>query len=80
VRAQIRGPDPDKNDPGEIAEGWYRIEGSNLLRVEDKQPRSLGTATLQPGDNAEAAARKILRESRHGSFYDPIRCLPVFRD
>jgi hypothetical protein len=42
---------------------------SNSLRVEDRRPPA-----LRPGDDAEAAARKILREShgRHGSFYDPI--------
>jgi hypothetical protein len=34
----------------------------------------LGTQLLRPGDDIEAAARKILREShgRHSSFYDPI--------
>jgi hypothetical protein len=73
VRAQVRRPDPEKDDPGEIKEGQYRVEG-NLLRVQDMQGRSLGTATLRPGDDIEAAARKILREAhgRHGSFYDPI--------
>jgi hypothetical protein len=68
------GADPEiKDDPGEIKEGQYRIEG-DLLRVEDKEGRPLGRARLRPGDDAEAAARKILREShgRHGSFYDPI--------
>ena len=48
VRAQVRSPDPDNDEPGEIKEGQYRIEG-NLLRVEDKEGRSLGTATLRPG-------------------------------
>ena len=70
ARAEIRRPVPDKNNP-EIKEGQYRVEG-NLLRVEDKQGRSLGTAVLRPGDDIEAAARKILRESqgRHGAFHD----------
>jgi hypothetical protein len=69
VRAQVRSPDPDRNDPGEIKEGQYRVEG-DLLRVQDLEGRSLGTAMLQPGDDADAAARKTLREShgRHGSF------------
>lgn len=47
---------------------------TDLLRVEDMQGRALGTATLQPGDGIDGAARKILRENhgRHGAFYDPI--------
>jgi hypothetical protein len=73
VRAQVRRPDPEKNDPGEIGEGVFTVEG-NRLHVEDLQGRELGTQLLRPGDDIEAAARKILREShgRHSSFYDPI--------
>jgi hypothetical protein len=35
-----------------------------------------GTATLQPGENAEIAVRKLLREKhgKHLSFYHSIRC------
>ena len=44
------GADPEiKDDPGEIKEGQYRIEG-DLLRVEDKEGRPLGRARLRPGD------------------------------
>jgi|SRR5215475_2755506 len=34
----------------------------------------LGLETIRPGDDAEAAARRILREKhgKHFSFYDPI--------
>jgi hypothetical protein len=74
VRATVRRPDPEKDDPGQIKEGWHRLEG-DLLRVEDNQGRSLGTATIREGDDVVAAARKILREShgRHGAFYDVIK-------
>ena len=37
------------------------------------QSRPLGTATLQPGDDAKGAARKIIREKHdRGAFNDPI--------
>jgi hypothetical protein len=74
VRCTVRGPDPDKGDPGQIIEGSYAVIG-NLLRVFDDAERELGVETIQPGDNAEAAARRVLRE-KHGKhlwFYDPIR-------
>jgi hypothetical protein len=32
----------------------------------------LAALTVNPGDNVEATARKILREKRASSFYDPI--------
>jgi hypothetical protein len=34
----------------------------------------LGSEALKPGDDAEAAARRVLREKhgKHLSFYDPI--------
>ena len=73
VRCPVRGPDPDKGDPGQIIEASYTVSG-NLLRVYDDGGRELGTARLQPGDDVESAARRILRE-KHGkklSFYDPI--------
>jgi len=47
----------------------------NLLSVEENEGRALGAATVQPGDDLEAAARVVVRENhgRHGAFYDPIR-------
>jgi hypothetical protein len=74
IRAQVRRPDPEKNDPGEIKEGRCRLEG-DLLHVEDLEGRRLSLQPLLPGDDIEAAARKVLREkhNRHGAFYDPIR-------
>jgi len=73
VWATVRRPNPERNDPGEIREGWYRTE-DQLLHVQDDRGNSLRRDRLQPGDNIDAAARKILRETHdhHGAFYAPI--------
>lgn len=59
-----------------IAEGRFCVLGGEL-HVEDAEGRRLGTQVLRPGDNAEIAAKKILREKhdKHSEFYAPIRCL-----
>jgi hypothetical protein len=73
VRCTVRRPDPDKLDPGQIIEASYTVTG-NLLRVFDDGERELGVETIQPGDDAEPAARKVLREKhgKHLSFYNRI--------
>ena len=73
VWVTVRRPNPERNDPGEIREGWYRTE-DQLLHVRDDRGNSLRRERLQPGDNIDAAARKILRETHdhHGAFYAPI--------
>jgi len=45
-----------------------------LLSVYDDRERPLGTATVRPEDDLEAAARQVIREKhgKHVSFYDPI--------
>jgi hypothetical protein len=74
VCCTVRRPDPDKGDPGQIIEASYTVTGS-LLHVYDDGERELGTATLQPGDYAEAAAPRVLREKhgKHLSFYNRIK-------
>jgi hypothetical protein len=59
VRCTVRGPDPDKGDPGQIIEGSYAVIG-NLLRVFDDAERELGVETIQPGDNAEGSGASCL--------------------
>jgi len=69
----VRRPNPERNDHGEIREGWYRTEG-DLVHVQDERNNTLRRERLQPGDNIEAAARKALRDTHnhHGAFYAPI--------
>jgi hypothetical protein len=69
VRVTVRPP--TENDPGAIVEGQYRIVNGNL-EVTDLQGRSLGTQSINAGDDAEAAARAVLRKKRGRGFNDPI--------
>ncbi|PWT79338.1 MAG: hypothetical protein C5B58_13655 [Acidobacteria bacterium] len=73
IRCTVRLPDPEKDDPGQIIEGSYSLS-DGVLRIFDDTGRLLGTDTLQPGDDAVHAARKILKEKRgkHLGFYDRI--------
>jgi hypothetical protein len=63
VHAQTRGADPERGDPGEIAEGSYTISGG-MVRVRDDQDRDLGSEVLRPGDDPKAIARSILRTKK----------------
>jgi hypothetical protein len=71
VWVQVRPSDPERNDPGQIAEGTYTIS-DGMIRVEDLQGKRLGSEVLTPGADPDSLARKILREKRPGGFYDPI--------
>jgi hypothetical protein len=68
---------PSETNPGgAIAEGLYRVE-EGMVKVADLQGRLLGTQPIKPGDDVEAAARKILREKKASAFYDPIQYPPL---
>jgi hypothetical protein len=71
VWVQARPPDPERNDPGEIAEGTYTIS-EGMIRVSNMQGRPLGTQMLKPGEEPDSVARRLLREKRPSGFYDPI--------
>jgi hypothetical protein len=70
VWTQIKPPSED-NPGGIIAEGTFTVS-DGTIRVEDTQGRPLGSEILQPGDDAKAVARRLLREKRGGSFWDPL--------
>jgi hypothetical protein len=72
VWVQIRGPDPDRNDPGEIAEARYAVL-NNVLYVEDPHGRRLGVQDITAEEDAGAVARGIARKKLGGNqFYAPI--------
>jgi hypothetical protein len=71
VWATVERPS-ETNPGGAIVEGSYRVE-DGMVKVADLQGRLLGTQPIKPGDDAEAAARKILREKKASAFYDPIQ-------
>jgi hypothetical protein len=61
----------DRNPGGAIVEGFYRVE-DGMLKVADQQGHLLDALTVNPGDDVEATARRILREKRASSFFNPI--------
>jgi hypothetical protein len=72
VWVQIRGPDHERNDPGEIAEARYAVLNGSLY-VEDAQGQRLGVQELGAGEDAAAVARGIARKKLGGNqFYRPI--------
>jgi hypothetical protein len=71
ITVQIRAPD-EREPAGVIARGSYRHTDTKV-RVYDERGDLLGGADLRPGDNVEAAAKKLLREKHGGGrFYHPI--------
>jgi hypothetical protein len=70
------GP-PDERSCGIIVEGAYAVCG-NELHVRNDHEGKLWTVAIEPGDNAEIAARRLLREKfgQHHSFNQPIHYPP----
>jgi hypothetical protein len=72
VWVQIRSPDHERNDPGEIAEARYAVS-NGLIYVEDAEGRRLGVQELAAGEDAAAVARGIARRKLGGEkFFAPI--------
>jgi hypothetical protein len=72
IIAQIRAPDYERGDQGEVAEGTYSVYG-NVVHVDDMEGRSLGGQVLRPEDNPASVARAILRTTKApGQFWAPI--------
>jgi hypothetical protein len=72
IIVQVRPPDPERGDHGEVAEGTYTITG-NVVRVEDMEGRSLGGQVLRPTDNPATVARAILRTTKAPEpFWGPL--------
>jgi hypothetical protein len=60
VQVQIR-PCHDDDDAGEIAEGWFSIDGK-VLTVTDASGKYVGSHALLKGEDARVVAKKVLRE------------------
>jgi hypothetical protein len=62
----------DERDSGIVAEGRFAVHGKTLY-VKDQQGKMF-SQDIKPGDNAEHAARRLLKEKhgQHGEFYSPI--------
>jgi hypothetical protein len=62
LRAQLKRPDPDRDDPGQIAEGRYAIVDGRVC-VEDARGRMF-TERLGPDDDPAAVARRLRHHLR----------------
>jgi hypothetical protein len=72
IIVQVRPPDCERGDHGEVAEGTYTVAG-NVVRVEDMEGRSLGGQVLRPTDDPRVVARAILRTTKTPEpFWNPI--------
>ena len=50
----------DDDDPGEIAEGWFSIDGK-VLTVTDANGRHVGSRAMLEGEDARVVAKQLLR-------------------
>jgi hypothetical protein len=61
VWAQVRRC-TDNDDPGEIAEGWFSIDGSKVVTVTNKNGKYVGRRAMLEGEDARVVAKQLLRE------------------
>ena len=50
----------DDDDPGEIAEGWFSIDGK-VVTVTDANGRHVGSRAMLEGEDARVVAKQLLR-------------------
>ena len=74
VKVTIRNG--DDNDPGEIAEAWYKIE-DGLLVLRDRDDKFITSRGLLKGEDPAVLARILLRERAPTEFQQPIRYKPL---
>jgi hypothetical protein len=51
----------DEDDPGQIAEGWYSIDGK-VVTVTNASGKYVGSRTMLKGEDARVVAKQLLRE------------------
>jgi len=69
VRATISPQ--SEGHPGILIEGTYTLSNGSV-QVFDMRGALLGTEPVQPGDDIEAVARRLLRKGAAPSFYRPL--------
>jgi hypothetical protein len=60
VQVQVRQCQDD-DDPGEIAEGWFSIDGG-VVTVTNARGKYVGSRALLKGEDARVVAKRLLRE------------------
>ena len=53
----------DADDPGEVREGWYSVEGKSVT-VTDTRGKYVGSRTMRKGEDARVVAKQLLRERK----------------
>jgi hypothetical protein len=53
----------DDEDPGEVAEGWFSIDGK-VLTVTDTNGKYVGSRAMLEGEDARVVAKQLLREKK----------------
>jgi hypothetical protein len=61
----------DDDDPGEVTEGWYSVDGK-VVTVTDARGKYVGSRAMIGGEDPKALARPLLREKQPESFNGPI--------
>ena len=56
----------DDDDPGEIVEGWFSIDGK-VLTVTDANGRHVGSRAMLEGEDPRVVAKRLLREKAPAS-------------
>jgi hypothetical protein len=59
----------DGEDPGEIAEGWFSVDGK-VLTVTDAKGKYVGSRTMLKGEDARVVAKLLLREKKQPSDFN----------
>jgi hypothetical protein len=74
----VSGTPDERNLAGVIARRVYRHTDS-LVRVYDTDGNLLGSTPLRPGDSAEVAAKRLLREKGAGAIFTGQFRIPAVR-
>ena len=62
VQVQVRQCQDD-DDPGQVAEGWFSIDGK-VLTVTDANGKYVGSRAMLEGEDARVVAKQLLREKK----------------
>ena len=62
VQVQVRACHDD-DDAGEIAEGWFSIDGGHVT-VTDTNGKYVGSRAMIAGEDARVVAKQLLREKK----------------
>jgi hypothetical protein len=65
VFIQLTPPDSSRNDPGSVAIGFYTHYSNGTVDVYNEQDHPIGSGHIEPGGDAAAAARAVMRRKLH---------------